>query len=130
MKARIPKEYRDLTSRQKEKLKSYLIDVATEAAQERDGHNCRLILDIYMKMMCCVLHDAFGFGEKRLNCFIGNHKRFFTMQRRLVDKGEQLEYLDKRMAEIFKKNGFPQEFMDNLLGSGTEIIMDSPPKEE
>ena len=76
----------------------------------------RVILDLYMKMVCCVLHDAFGFGEKRLTYFIGNHRRLFDQQNRLVNKGEQPEYLNKRMAEIFKKDGYPQEFVDGLIG--------------
>jgi hypothetical protein len=72
-------------------------------------------------MVCCVLHDAFGFGEKRLNYFIGNHKRLFARQNRLVDKGGQLEYLNKRMSEIFKKEGYPQDFIDSIIGK-VEIV--------
>ena len=74
------------------------------------------MLDIYIKMACLVLHDAFGFGEQRLRAYIGNHKRLFHRQAKLVRKGDQLEYLDRRMAEIFKKDGFPQDFIDELLG--------------
>lgn len=116
MKARIPKAYQDLSPRQKEQLKDYIVDIATEAAKKQEEHDCRVILDLYMKMVCCVLHDAFGFGEKRLTMFIGNHKRMFYRQNRLVEKGEQIEYLNKRMTEIFKKDGYPQEFIDNLIG--------------
>ena len=117
MKARIPKEYDDLNPKQKERLKQYCIEVATKAAQKQEEHDCRIILDLYMKMVCCVLHDAFGFGEKRLTYFIGNHRRLFDRQSRLVSKGQQEEYLNKRMAEIFKKDGFPQAFMDDLIGN-------------
>lgn len=117
MKARIPREYESLSPKQKERLKQYCIEVATNAAMKQEEHDCRVILDLYMKMVCCILHDAFGFGEKRLTYFIGNHKRLFYRQNRLVSKGQQLEYLNKRMSEIFKKDGFPQEFMDDLLGA-------------
>lgn len=127
MKARIPKAYRDLTPKAKEQLKAYIVEVATDAARQQEEHDCRVIFDIYMKMVCCVLHDGFGFGEERLTTFIGNHRRLFARQSRLVDKGEQLEYLNKRMSEIFKKNGFPQEFIDNILGE-VEIV-DTPQKE-
>ena len=115
MKARIPKAYQDLSPRQKEQLKDYIVEVATEAAKKQEEHDCRIILDLYMKMVCCVLHDAFGFGEERLTLFIGNHKRLFARQSRLVDKGEQQEYLNKRMSEIFKKNGYPRDFIDSLF---------------
>lgn len=110
MKARPPKGYRELSRKKQEE------------------HDCRIILDLYMKMVCCVLHDAFGFGEKRLTCFIGNHKRLFARQSRLVSKGEQIEYLNKRMSEIFKKDGFPQEFLDKLLGDIE--LLDAPEKED
>ena len=116
MKARIPREYENLTPAQKERLKQYCIEVATKAAQKQEEEDCKIILDLYMKMVCCVLHDAFGFGEKRLTYFIGNHRRLFDRQSRLVSKGQQVEYLNARMAEIFKKDGFPQAFMDDLIG--------------
>lgn len=127
MKARIPKAYRDLTPKAKQQLQDYVVEIATEAAKKQEENDCRIILDSYMKMVCCVLHDAFGFGEERLTLFIGNHRRLFARQSRLVDKGEQQEYLNKRMGEIFKKNGFPQEFMDSLLG---EIVIVDAPQEE
>lgn len=124
MKARVPKLYQDLNKKQQEVIKEYIAELATEMARQQEEKDCRLILDLYMKMVCCVLHDAFGFGEKRLIRFLGNHKRMFNFQNRLVMKGEQLEYLNKRMDEIFKKDGFPQEFIDSLLGE-VEII-DAP----
>lgn len=128
MKARVPKAYQDLSPRQKEKLKAYIVEVATDAAKKQEEHDCRVLLDIYMKMVCCVLHDAFGFGEKRLTYFIGNHKRLFSRQSRLVDKGQQLYYLDRRMSEIFKKDGYPQDFIDSLIGEVE--LKDTPETEE
>lgn len=121
MKARVPKPYQDLPEKQQEVIKNYIAELATEAARKQEEKDCRIILDLYMKMVCCVLHDAFGFGERRLNRFIGNHKKLFNRQNKLVMKGEQLEYLNGRMKEIFKKDGFPQEFIDSLLGE-VEII--------
>lgn len=35
----------------------------------------------------------------------------------MVRDGTQIEYLDQRMAEIFKKNGFPKDFFDKMLGA-------------
>lgn len=122
MKARVPKAYKQLSPKDRERLQEFTKEVALEAAERMDERNCRIILDIYIKMVCLVLHDAFGFGEKRLRMFIGNHKRLFERQSKLVAKGDQLEYLDKRMAEIFRKDGFPQKFIDDMLGEvpGTE----------
>lgn len=128
MKARIPREYESLPPAQKERLKQYCIDVAMDAARKQEENDCRIILDAYMKMVCCVLHDAFGFGEKRLNYFLGNHRQLFDRQNRLVTKGEQQSYLNRRMSEIFKKDGYPVDFIQTLIG---EIeIVDAPQKEE
>lgn len=116
MKVRVPKEWKALPLSQKARLEEYCKEVAYEAARRQEEHDCRVILDIYMKMTCLVLHQAFGFGEKRLRMYIGNHKRLFARQVKLVAKGEQLEYLDREMAKIFRKDGFPQEFIDDMLG--------------
>ena len=49
--------------------------------------------------------------------FIGNHRRLFKRQSRMVQDNTQIEYLNRRMDEIFKKNGFPQHFFDEMLGA-------------
>lgn len=116
MKANVPREYEALSPKQKERLKEYCIEVAAKAAQKQEEEDCKVILDLYMKMVCCVLHDAFGFGEKRLKYFLGNHRRLFDRQSRLVSMGQQEEYLNKRMAEIFPKDGYPQAFIAELIG--------------
>lgn len=116
MRVKVPKEWKALPNSQKARLEEYCKEVAYEAARRQEEHDCRVILDIYMKMTCLVLHQAFGFGEKRLRMYIGNHKRLFARQVKLVAKGEQLEYLDREMAKIFRKDGFPQEFIDDMLG--------------
>lgn len=130
MKARIksPKCYAELSKPQQQRINDYIVECATEAAKKQEEHDCRIVLDLYMKMMCCVLHDAFGFGERRLNRFIANHKRVFARQNKLVTRGEQIEYLDKRMAEIFPKDGFPQKFIDDIVGE-VELV-DDPRKED
>ena len=116
MKARVPKAWKNMSARDQEKLKAFTREVALEAAERQIEIDGRIMLDIYIKMACLVLHDAFGFGEKRLTMYIGNHKRLFMRQAKLVSRGEQLGYLDRRMAEIFKRDGFPQKFIDDMLG--------------
>lgn len=112
MKANVPKAWQNLPSAQRKNIRDYAIKIAQEQS-EKDG---RIILDLYIKMVCLTLHDAFGFGEKRLMMFLGNHKRLFMRQQKLVKQGEQLKYLDERLAKIFRKDGFPQGFFDGMLG--------------
>ena len=117
MKVKIPKAYKQLHYDDQQDLKKFTQDVALEAAEKMLERDARIMLDIYMKMACVMLHDMpDGWGEKRLRMFLGNHKRVFARQFKLVERGEQLKYLNGRMAEIFKKDGFPQDFLDDLLG--------------
>lgn len=117
MKVKIPKSYKELSHTDQQELKKFTQDVALEAAEKMLERNARIMLEIYMKMVCAMLHDMpNGYGEKRLRVFLAGHKRVFARHFRLVERGEQLQYLNKRMAEIFKKDGFPQNFIDDLLG--------------
>ncbi len=127
MKVKVPRDYHQMSQSQKKRIENYIVEMATEAARKQEEHDCRVVLDLYMKMMCCVLHDAFGFGERRLVRFIANHKRVFARQNKLVSRGEQIGYLNTRMAEIFKKDGFPQQFIDDIVG---EVEIVDAPKEE
>jgi hypothetical protein len=120
MKANLPKSWESLPKSQRAQITEHSKKIAIEAANEQLNKDLRLVLDLYIKMVCVVLHDAFGFGERRLVRFLGNHKRLFARQVRMVKDGSQIEYLNGRMAEIFKKDGFPQEFFDNMLGEVAE----------
>lgn len=109
MKVRIPKEYSELSGSAQRRILEY--------TQECYNKDIRIILDLYMKMMCVTLHDNFlGWDEEQLTLLLGHHRALFFDQKKKVAAGEQLEYLNKRMAEIFPKNGFPQGFFDKMLG--------------
>lgn len=116
MKVRMSKPWERLPRSQREVIAGEMQKILMKQ-EEKD---LRIMFDLYIKMVCVTLHDAFGFGEKRLTMFLGNHKRLFHRQHKMVKDGSQIEYLNHRMAEIFKKNGFPQSFFDNMLG---EIIV-------
>lgn len=57
MKVRVPKPWEKLSPRDQEKLKAFTRDVALEAAERQIEIDGRIMLDIYMKMACLVLHD-------------------------------------------------------------------------
>ena len=118
MKANVPRSYSSLSPAKRNQIVNY----AQEVAREQIDHDCRIMFDLYIKMVCVTLHDAFGFGEKRLNMFLGCHKRLFNRQVRMVKNGTQIEYLNRLMSEIFKKDGFPQQFFDDMLGEPGEEL--------
>ena len=112
---RIPKPYTTLPTKEKEEIKKYITELAVEVAKEREVQYCRQVINLIIRLECCVLHDTEGYGKDRLTRFLGNHKRVFNYHNRLVERGEQDEYLDRRMNEIFGEGGFPKDFVDNLL---------------
>lgn len=116
MKARVPRPWESLPKAQKDRIEEHAKDIAMEYVQK----DLRLMLDLYIKMVCVTLHDAFGYGEKRLNMFLGNHKMLFREQIKKVHDNTQIAYLNKRMDEIFHKNGFPDELFAKMLG---EVII-------
>ena len=123
MKARIPKAYHSLPKSQQDGLREYAKEIALTAAEEQFNKDLRIVLDLYTKMFCVIMHDTEGYGERRLNRILWNHKRTFRRQARMVKDGTQIEYLNRRMAEIFKKDGFPQHYFDEMLG---EVEYDTP----
>lgn len=107
-----PKAWRQMSASAQSKIEDYALKIAQEQV-EKDG---RIMIDLYIKMVCKTLHEVFGFGEKRLYLFLGNHKRLFHEQAKMVADGTQVEYLNAEMAKIFRKAGFPQGFFDKMLG--------------
>lgn len=121
MRANVPRPWENLPPAQRKRIEEYALGIARKQ-NEKDG---RIMLDLYTKMTCCILHDACGMTEEDLLCFLGNHKQFFRRQRIMVSDNTQLDYLNGRMAEIFPTSGFPQQFFDDMLGAveapGVEI---------
>lgn len=117
MNVRTPKTWESLPPAQRKRIEEYCRGVALEAARETTERDGRIILDIYIKMVCLTLHEVFGFGEKRLTLFLGNHRALFFEQREKVKDNTQLDYLNAEMAKIFRKSGFPQGFFDKMLGA-------------
>lgn len=123
MKANIPKAPRPwerLPSSQRKAIEEY----ALEIARQQEEKDVRIMLDLYTKMTVCVLHDGHKMDEDELICFLGNHKRLFQRHARMVREGTQLDYFNKRMAEIFPTSGFPQKFFDDMLEEVGEPVFD------
>ena len=107
MKANLPRSIASLSPSEKKKLE--------KIAEYQYNRDVMIMLDIYLKMSCAVLHSAFGFGEERLTRYLGNYRRLFNKHARLVKKGEQLQVLDNQMQKIFRKSGYPDEFFKTIF---------------
>lgn len=120
LKAIVPKAWHELKKSDRDKLTEWAKSVGLEVAETQLEKEMRVVFDSYIKMVCVVLHDAMGMDERDLTVFLGNHKRLFARQVRLVREDAQREYLNNRMKEIFPESGFPQEFFDRMFGNGEE----------
>ena len=110
MKSRIPISYLNLPKHEKEAINKMV-------QNEINGILCEeevVLFTQYTKMLCVVLHDYFGFGEKRLTRVIGNFRMLHRKFRKVKTAKEANEALEKEMKRIFKKGGFPQEYVENL----------------
>lgn len=111
MKARVPKE---LTPGQRRRTEEWAKSVVLDELE----HQGRVMLDTMIKIFCLIMHDAFGYGEKRLLLILGQLRGVFLQQQNLVKEGKQKEYLDKRMDEIFKKGGYPDDYFARMFEGG------------
>ncbi len=112
MNVRIKKTMDTLTPAARKRVEEFALEVANEQLNK----DMRVVLDLYIKMVCLTLHETFGFGEKRLNVFLAQHKALFFEQQRLVNDGTQLDVINERINGIFRRHGFPQYFFDRMLG--------------
>ena len=116
MDARRPKEINDLKPGERRRIERYYDDLYRNEYNKVLERDMRIVLDLYTKMNVVILHDKLGLDEEELMLYLGHHRETFMDQTKLVHTGEQIEYLNNRMKEIFKTNGFPQSFFDKMLG--------------
>lgn len=116
MNVRVPKAFKTMTPAQQKSI----IDMSRNLANEQLEKDGRIVLDLYIKMVCITLHEVFGFGEKRLLLFLGNHKSLFFEQAKKVKDGSQIDYINGELKKIFRKSGFPQNFFEKFLGAVPE----------
>ena len=99
----LPKSERDLIQAEFNKQLNHCIDKEEAEVQE-----------IWIKLACILLHETFGFGEKRLGRFIVAWNKIYRRNERLHTKSEQTAWLDEEMKKCFPKFGFPQFRIDRL----------------
>ena len=112
MKSFIPKSYLFLPKHEKKAIEKMVQDEVNRILNEEEV----VLFTQYTKMLCIVLHDyePDPFGEKRLSRVIGNFRMLHRKFRKVKTASEVNSALDKEMARIFKKGGFPQEYVENL----------------
>lgn len=107
MKAILPTEYNRLKPSEQKRI--------LDAMEKMHAKDMNIVLDLLLKMSCIVLHDAKGLTEEDLYTYLGCYKQFFRRQAKLVAEGRQIEEIDRRLAEIFPENGYPDQFFRAMI---------------
>jgi hypothetical protein len=107
MKCNLPREWEQLSPSSQKRV--------AEAYDRQLEQNMNVMLDIFLKMSCCVLHDSKGMSEEELYAYLGNYRQIFRRHQNHVRAGTQLEELDRRMREIFQTSGYPDEFFKSMI---------------
>lgn len=110
MKARMPKSFRNLPEREKQKIN----EVITEEIVKHVNHNQAELQKVWLQFACIVLNRCFGFGRKRLLLFLANWKEMYRINSEMDTKEERDEYINGKIDRIFGKTGYPRAYVDKL----------------
>ena len=110
MKVRLPRSWDRLPPKEKEIIN----EVMTEEVVKQVCHEQAELQKIWLKMACIVLHRNFGFGRKRCMLFLANWREMYRQNSRLEGKEDQERFLSEEIDKIFRKEGYPTEYVDKL----------------
>ena len=120
---RAPKEWERLPDRDKHIIIQYLKDkVAEELEQTILPDLVRINLDheeaelqkVWLKIMCIAMHEEHSRGQERNLRTLRRWKRLYAKVERMKGKGERDAWLDAEISKIFRKGGYPTEWVDRL----------------
>ena len=110
MKCNLPKSFNQLPKAEQNAIQEALNEQLSHLVDKEEAE----VQEIWIKLACILLHETYGFGEKRLMQFIAAWNRIYSRNERLKTKSEQTAWLDAEMAKCFPKCGFPQSRIDHL----------------
>ena len=68
----------------------------------------------WIKLLCIMLHDYYGFGKKRLFGIIGNWRCIYKKYCTNKTPEEMNKLIDERITEIFGEDGYPDVFAEDM----------------
>lgn len=110
MKARLPKSWGQLPKHEKDTINR----VMTEQVVKQVLHEEAELQKIWLQMACIVLNKNFSFGRKRLLLFLGAWREMYRINSKLGSKEAQSAFIDTEIDRIFRKEGYPTEYVDKL----------------
>lgn len=122
-KPRAPKEWERLPDRDKHIIIQHLKEkVMEELEQTLIPDLVRINLDheeaelqkVWLKVMCVAMHEEHQHGEGRNLRTLLRWKRLYAKIERMKNSEERDEWLDAKIKKIFRKGGYPTEWVDRL----------------
>lgn len=110
MKAIVPKSFNSLPKKEKEIIN----EIMTREVVRQVCHEQAELQKIWLQMACIVLHKNFGFGKKRCLLFLANWREMYRLNSKIEGRVEQAEFLNAELEKIFRKEGYPKEYVDKL----------------
>lgn len=100
MKANLHKSWWKLPPSERDSLQKAMEDEVNRIVDDEEKE----MQVIWMKLACIILHNTYGFGEKRMLRFIASWKRIYRKHSR-----SEAEWIETEMRKLFPKDGFPEE---------------------
>lgn len=122
-KPRAPKEWERLPDRDKHIIIQYLKEKVMEELEQtlipelllaNLNHEGAELQKVWLKVMCIVMHEEHHHGEMRNRQTLRGWKRVYAKIERMKSKEERDEWLDAKIKKIFRKGGYPKEWVDRL----------------
>lgn len=93
-----------------------LTKVMSDTVYDRVDKELRDVQEIWIKMLCIMLHDSHDMDETELLQVIADWKRMYRRNERIKTREEQTAWLDRELARCFPTCGFPQFRIDEMKG--------------
>ena len=106
MKARLPKSWDRLPPSEKLKI--------AEVKQQEIYAEQAKVQKIWLMLQCVVNHDYMGMSEEECLLALANWHEVYRLNQKHKTEEEQMAWLESKMRDIFKVNGYPYKYIDKL----------------
>jgi hypothetical protein len=107
---KMPKCWDRLPQYERDIITKIMSDTAYEIADKQLADT----QEVWIKMLCIMLHDRHNMDEMELLQVIADWKHMYRRNARLKNKEEQDAWLDSGLARCFPETGFPQFRIDEM----------------
>ena len=120
---RAPREWERLPDRDKHIIIQHLKDKVMEELEQtlipdlvriNVDHEEAELQKVWLKVMCIAMHDEHKHGEVRNLRTLRRWKRLYAKIERMKTKEDRDAWLDAENKKIFRKGGYPKEWVDRL----------------